>query len=165
MRSLLILLLLGMAGCAARDVNAPSLAPRPAEAIDPRVPVPEPELPTQADPKLLERLQALVAQAESGDEAFGAAIAEARRLASSAGPSETESWVVAQQALSKAIAARAPVTQAVGEIDALGARSVVAHGGIGAANLRAIEDAAAKVAAIDDREAAALDGVQALLAR
>ena len=166
MRALLFLpILLDTAACAAQDSSAPSLAPRAAETIDPRVPVPDPELPTTADAQLTERLRALVAQAVSGDEAFRAAISDARRLAEAAGPAESESWILAQQALSKSIAAREPVTRAVGEIDALGARSVVTHGGIGAANLKAIESAAAQVSAIDEREAAVLTAVQAMLAR
>jgi hypothetical protein len=165
MRALLVPLLLGTAACAVQEMSAPSLAPRAAETIDPRVPVPDSELTARADPQLQQQLRALVAQAVSADESFQPAIAEARRLAEAAGPAESESWVLAQQALSKAISARAPVTQAVGEIDALGARSVVAHGGIGAANLKAIESAAAQVAEIDNRQAAALASVQALLSR
>lgn len=153
-----------LSGCAAAT-NTPSLAPRAAEAIDPRVPVPEPVLSTTPAPALVEKLDSLVAQAIAGDQAFSPMIEHARQLADSAGSKETESWVVAQQALSAAIGVRLPVTSAVGEIDALGAQRVQTLGGIGAADLKAIQAAAAKVAEIDSREAAAIDSIQKQLAR
>jgi hypothetical protein len=106
-----------------------------------------------------------VAQAQRGDAAFRPLADRASELAASAGPKESESWVVAQQALSAAVAARAPIASAVGDIDALGAQRIQKLGGIGLADLNAIDAAAAKVAEIDSREAAALDGIQRLLSR
>lgn len=166
MRALALALALAvlLSGCSAAT-NAPSLAPRPAEAIDPRVPVPEPVLSTTPTPRLVEKLDSLVAQASAGDETFSPLAENARRLANSAGARESESWVVAQQALSAAVGARLPVTSAVGDIDALGAQRIQMLGGIGAADLKAIQSAAARVAEIDEREAAAISRIQALLAR
>jgi hypothetical protein len=164
MRVIALALAVLLSGCAAAS-NAPSLAPRPAEAIDPRVPVPEPVLPTTPTPALVEKLDSLVAQAVAGDGAFSPLIEHARELADAAGPKESESWVVAQQALSAAVGARLPVTSAVADIDALGAQRVQILGGIGAADLKAIEAAAARVAEIDGHEAAAIDAVQKKLAR
>ena len=152
-------------GCASPQTGFPSLAPRASEAIDPRVPVAEPVAAGTADPRLAERLEVLVAQAVAGDRAFQAAADDARRLAAAAGPRESESWVVAQQALSIAVGERAPVTRAVGEIDALGAQRIMATGGIAPANLAAITAAAARVAEIDDRQAASISGIQAALRR
>lgn len=163
MRALLFLSLAAASACAAPAVNAPSLAPRAVEAIDPRVPVPEPVQSAEADPGLAARLNSLVAEAEAGDLAFRAAIGDARRLAAAAGPPESESWVVAQQALSAAIAARAPVTRAMGEIDSIASRRVLAIGGIEAANLKAIEAAAARVAQIDSSQALVITEIQARL--
>ena len=163
MRAILSLAFVAASACSAPAVEAPSLAPRAAEAIDPRVPVPEPVLSAAADPRLVARLDALVAEAEAGDAAFRAVIDDARRLAESAGPPQSESWVVAQQALSTAIAARAPVTRAMGEIDAIGAERVLATGGIEAANLKAIEAAAARIAAIDERQAGIVNALQGRL--
>ena len=165
MRGFPVLIVPLLAGCAATPVAAPSLAPRAAEAIDPRVPVPEPLLPTAPAPALVENLSALVAQAVAGDKAFAPLIENARRLAALAGAKESESWVVAQQALSAAVGARLPVSSAVGDIDSLGAQRVQTLGGIGAADLKAIDAAASKVAQIDGREAAAIDEVQRLLSR
>lgn len=163
MRRLALVLVMAATGCAAPAVEPPSLAPRAAEAIDPRVPVPEPAVTGVADPQLVARLDALVAQALAGDEAFRAVIDEARARAAAAGPPESESWVVAQQALSAAVAARGPVTRAIGEIDALGAQRVMSLGGIEPANLRAIEAAAARVAEIDERQARIISELQARL--
>ena len=164
MRGLALALTVLLSGCATAT-NAPSLAPRAAESIDPRVPVPEPVISTAPTTGLVEKLDALVAQAVAGDRAFSPLIERARQLAEAAGAKESESWVVAQQALSAAVGARLPVTSAVGDIDALGAQRVQTLGGIGAADLKAIGEAAAKVAEIDERDAAAIDSVQKRLAR
>jgi len=164
MRALSPALAILLWGCAAAT-SAPSLAPRPAEAIDPRVPVPEPVLPTAPTPALVQKLDSLVAQAIAGDQAFAPLAERARQLADSAGAKESESWVVAQQALSAAVGARLPVTAAVGDIDALGAQRIQTFGGIGAADLKAIDAASARVSEIDSREAAAITAIQAKLAR
>jgi hypothetical protein len=145
--------------------GAPSLAPRAAESIDPRVPVPDVIVSPDVSPGLLTQLNALLAQAVAGDQAFAPLAEQASRLADAAGAKESESWVVAQQALSAAVAARAPVANAVGDIDALGAQRVQALGGIGAADLKAIESAASRVAEIDGREAAVIAQVKAKLER
>ncbi len=164
MRGLALFPILTITACAA-PTNAPSLAPRPAEAIDPRVPVPEPVLATNPDPALVARLDSLVVQAQAGDAAFAPLAEQARTLARASGAAQSESWVVAQQALSAAIAARRPVAQAVGDVDAMAADTVDSLGGIGAANLKAIKSAAARIAEIDNREAASVSAIQALLAR
>ena len=165
MRAVPLLLVPLLGACAASGVNAPSLSPRPAEAIDPRVRVPDPVVRTTPIPALVARLDSLVAQAIAGDRDFQPLVAHAADLARSAGARESESWIAAQQALSIAIAALAPVGSAVGDIDALGAQRVQASGGIGAADLKAIDSAAARVAQIDSREAAAVAQIQAQLSR
>jgi hypothetical protein len=164
MRALPLVMLMAVTACAA-PTDAPSLAPRPAEAIDPRVPVPEGNLPSTVSPGLRDQLDALLAQAASGDEAFGPLAEHARQLAADAGAKESESWVVAQQALSAAVAARAPVATAVANIDALGGQRIQATGGVGRADLKAIDAAAARVAEIDRQEAALIAEIQARLAR
>ena len=163
MRAFALLLAAALAGCAAPASQAPSLAPRAAEAIDPRVPVPEPELPTIVDPALAAQLSALVGRAEAGDAQFRAVAPSAQQAAASAGARESESWVVAQQALSALVAARGPVTRALGDIDALAAGRIERLGGIAAADMRAIQAAAGRVAEIDRREAALIDQLQTRL--
>jgi hypothetical protein len=129
--------------------------------------VPVPEEPVQSTPtaSLVQQLESFVAQAIAGDEAFQPLAAHARQLAQAAGEPQSESWIVAQQALSAAVAARRPVANAVGGIDAFGASRIVRVGGMGAADLKAIEAAAARVAAIDEREADAINQVQLRLNR
>src|SRR5688500_412328 len=116
-----LLAILAIAGCSTPPGPVPSLAPRAAEAIDPRVPVGEGEPLRSVDAALAARLAELVGLARQGDSAFTAAAGEAQRLAAAAGAPQSESWVVAQQAVSAAVAARAPTTRALGDIDALAA--------------------------------------------
>ena len=152
-----------LAGCGTPQTSAPSLAPRAAEAIDPRLPVESGGVQRPLDPALAARLAGLVAQAREGDAAFAAAASEAQRLAAAAGAPQSESWVVAQQAVSAAVAARAPTTRALGDIDAIAAAALARHGGIAPADLAAIEAAAAEVGAIDRRHARTIDSLQARL--
>ena len=163
MRGSALLLALAVSGCILPSSRTPSLAPRAAEAIDPRVPVPEPQLSMAVDPALAAQLAALVGQAEAGDAQFRAAAPSAREAAASAGARESESWVAAQQALSALISVRGPVTRALGDIDALGAARIQRLGGIAAADMRAIQAAAARVAEIDRRHASLIDELQSRL--
>lgn len=165
MRKMLFPAILLASACSSPGGPYPSLQPRPAEAIDPRVPVPVPPADMRVSPGLTQQLDGLVSQAASGDVAFQPLASRAAELAKSAGPKESESWVVAQQALSAAIAARAPVARAVADADALGADRIHAKGGISAGDMMAIDTAAAKIAGIDSREAKLIDDIQAMLAR
>jgi hypothetical protein len=165
MRALALLLIIPVLSACAADVAAPSLAPRPAEAIDPRVPIAQAPVSGEVSPELARQLDLAVASAVAGEQAFASAIGDAQRLAGAATAKESESWVVAQQALSAAIAARGQVTGAIGEIDALGARWIQSRGGIEPANLAAIEAAAARVAEIDRRQAETIAMLQQRLER
>ena len=149
-----------LSACSTPPGNYPSLAPRPQEAVDPRVPIPNEVHVGPADPNLSAHLTALIDQAQSGDQAFQSVAENAERLAASAGARESESWVAAQQALSAAQEARGPTTRALGDIDALAADAMQKTGGIPAGNLAAIQSAAAKVAEIDNREADRIDAIE-----
>ena len=162
-RPALLAATIAIAGCAAPPGPVPSLAARTAEAIDPRVPVVDGTAQRPVDRALADRLAELTALARRGDSAFAAAAGEAQRLAESAGPSQSESWVVAQQAVSAAVAARGATTRALGDIDALAAAALARRGGIAPADLAAIEAAAAEVAAIDRRQSQILDALHARL--
>lgn len=152
-----------MSGCAGPPGDLPSLQPRAAERIDPRLPVEEAINDRPADPALVARLEALVGQARSGEAAFDSAIALARRSAESAGPPQSEGWIVAQEALSGAVEARGPAATALGAIDAIGAERLAAQGGLAPADLAAIRQASETVGAIDRRQAEAVAEVQARL--
>jgi hypothetical protein len=150
-------------GCAAPPRNVPSLAPRAAEAIDPRVPIPSDVIVGPPDANLSAHLAALVDQAQAGDSAFQGAAAEAERLAQAAGAQQSESWVIAQQALSAAHAARAPTTRALGDIDALAATALEKQGGLPPGDLVAIRTAAATVSAIDNRQSVRIEAIESRL--
>ena len=152
------------AGCSTPNGTIPSLAPRAAEQIDPRVPVERPLNDRPVAPGLAARLSVLVEQARSGEAGFEAAIAAARRAADAAGPRESEGWIVAQEALSAAVKAREPAAMALSEIDSIGAELLVAQGGLAPADQAAIEGAAEIAGAINRRQAEAIAAVQARLA-
>jgi hypothetical protein len=140
--------------------HEPSLAPRAAEAIDPRVPIPSEVIAGPADPALAARIAELLAEVRNGDAAFQAASGDADRLAASAGPAQSESWIAAQQALSALVAARAPVAKAISDLDGLASARLVTSGGILPGDLQAIQTAATEAGAIGEREAALIDRLQ-----
>jgi len=149
-----------LGGCTSPGGPPPSLQPRAAEAIDPRVPIDRPINDRPVDPALASRLSELVSQARAGDAAFRTAAEQAERLAASAGTPQSESWVAAQQALSAAVAAREPTGRALGDIDALGAQRLQTQGGIAPNDFAAIQSAGAEVGAIDQRQSRTIEVIQ-----
>jgi hypothetical protein len=160
MRRVALLLIVALSGCTVPGGPYPSLAPRAAEAIDPRVPVVRPRNDRPAGAALTARLAALVDQAQSGDAAFDAAVAEAERLAANAGAPQSEGWIAAQEALTAAIAARKPTANALGDIDEIGATALQTQRGIAPNDLAAIRSAAERVSAMDRRQAERIDAIQ-----
>ncbi len=157
-------LCLVLSACSAPQSGAPSLAPRAAEATDPRVPIPNEIVAGPADPALAARIAGLMAEVHAGDAAFRAAAAEAERLAAAAGPAQSESWIEAQQALSALVAARAPVAKAIADLDEVVAARLAVSGGLLPGDLRALETATAQAGEIGQSEAAVIDRLQARLA-
>jgi len=164
-RRLLALLLpmLALAACNSPAGPYPSLAPRAAEVIDPRVPVEKPVIVNPPSATLRAQLANLVSEAQAGDAAFATAISAAERSASGAGGPGSEGWVQGQQALSAAQAARVRTTRAMGDIDAIAAASLQNTGGMQAGDLIAVQEAAATVADIDRRQAERLKAIQSRL--
>ena len=152
-----------LSACAVPSASEPSLAPRTTEAIDPRVPIPGDIVAGPADPALAARIAELMAEVRSGDAAFQAAALNAEALAAAAGPAQSESWIVAQEALSGLVAARAPVTKALADLDALAAGRIAATGGMLPGDLAAIQAATTEAGAIGQREAEVIDRLQARL--
>jgi hypothetical protein len=152
--------MLVLGGCSTVGGPYPSLQPRAAEAIDPRVAVVRPMNDRPVKPALAAQLAALVDQARGGDAAFGPAADKAERLAAAAGAPQSESWITAQEALSAAIAARRATVVALSDIDALGATALQTQGGIAPNDLKAIRDAAAEVSTISRGQTDRLDQVQ-----
>jgi hypothetical protein len=164
MRSLPFIAVLLLTACSTSGGPYPSLRPRAAEAIDPRLQPVRPMNSRPVTPALAAQLSALVDQARSGDSAFGPAADAADRLAAAAGAPQSESWISAQEALSAAIAARKPTALAEADIDALAGNALQTHGGIAPNDLKEIQDAAAQVAAIARKQIARLDAIKHRLA-
>ncbi len=156
----IILLATLVAGCTQVGGPYPALQPRAAEAIDPRVPVERPINERPVTAALASRLAALVDEARAGDAAFAPLAAAAERLAGVAGAAPGESWIVAQLALSGAIAERAPTVRALGDIDELAAERLADQGGLSPNDLAAIQAAARQVSAIERRQAATIAAAQ-----
>lgn len=144
----LLLTLLLLSACTSGGGPYPSLQPRAAEAIDPRLEPVRPMNDRPVSPALAAQLAALVGEARGGESTFEPAVAGAERLAAAAGAPQSESWIAAQEALSAAIAARKATAVALADIDALGATALQTQGGIAPNDLKAIQGAAAEVSAI-----------------
>jgi hypothetical protein len=159
-RWIILPFVVSLTACASPGGPYPSLQPRAAEAIDPRVPVERPINDRPVTAGLASRLAELVSLAHRGEDAFAPAIAEADRLASAAGPPQSEGWTVAQEAVSAAIAARAPTVRALSDVDALAAGALQAQGGIAPNDLAAIQGAASDIGALDRAQAARIKALQ-----
>ena len=161
MRKPLLLTVLMLTACSTSSGGRyPSLQPRAAEEIDPRLQPVKPMNDRPVAPALAAKLAALVDAAHGGDAAFAPAAAEAERLAASAGAPQSEGWIEAQEALSAAIAARKPTALAQADIDALGATALQTQGGIAPNDLKAIDSAAAEVSAIARVQTDRIDAIQ-----
>jgi len=160
MRNAVCLTILALGACSAPGGNYPSLRPRAAETIDPRLPVSRPMNERPVSAALASRLAALVDQARSGNAAFESAVAEAERLSVSAGPPQSEGWIAAEEALTAAIAARRPTATALAEIDDLAGNALETQRGIAPNDLAAIQRAAAEAGALDERQAARVAAIQ-----
>jgi hypothetical protein len=152
--------IIGLGACSAPNVRYPSLQPRAAEAIDPRVPVTKPMNERPVSGELAGRLAMLVGEAESSNTAFDGAASEAERLAASAGAPQSEGWIVAQEALTAAIAARKPTAMALGDIDTIAATALQTNRGIAPNDLAAIKRAQDEVGSLDQRQAERIHAMQ-----
>lgn len=112
-----------LAGCTTEQHRFPSLAPRPIEALAPRA-VEAPVAPTPpgtSDAALDAQAAAARALAEGSVAPFDGELADARRAieaARGASP-QSEAWIRAQQAITRADGARGPATQALSDLDRL----------------------------------------------
>ena len=150
------------AGCAPID-DAPSLAVRPAETIDPRLPVVDRSATLAADPQLAAALGLLRQRALAAAAQAEPAISAAATATAAAGPRESESWIAAQQGISAAIAARAAFTAALSDLDQLIALRVRGQERLVPRDLAAADTLAAELRAIDHRQVSAIAALQARL--
>jgi hypothetical protein len=160
MRRAALLTITLLTACSTAGGPYPSLQLRAPEAIDPRVPIDRPMNDRPVTPALAAELRGLVDQAHRAEGAFESAASQAERLAAAARGPQSDGWVAAQEALSAAVAARRPVSEALSEIDALGADKLQSQGGLAPSDLAAIQAAGAEVGAIDRRQAERLKAIQ-----
>jgi hypothetical protein len=157
--------LLLSAGCSPTMTSEPSLAPRAAESIDPRLPIPDTVPTGPVNAELAARLNALVETTRAAAPQFNVQESEATRLAASAGPMASESWIAAQQALSRLVEQHGVTTRASGDIDALAGIRLEAQHWIRPADREAIAAAAAEVGSINNAQAEAIRRLNSQLAR
>src|SRR5204862_4912131 len=135
-----------LAGCVPQG-PFPSLAPRPAEQED-WSEEPVRTAPVVADdPALRGRIAALLDEARSGQRDFEAEAPAAERSAARAGARGSDSWLEAQQAISRLEAARGRTGAALGDLQALALARAAAP--------TSEADQAALKAAVDEAEAIA----------
>jgi hypothetical protein len=117
--SLLILAAVGPVAACAPPGPYPSLEPRPIEKALAESEEPPAEAPIPDEAGLPARIAALTAEVRRGQREFDGVLPEARSAADRAGAPESESWIEAQQALSRLEAAGAVSGKALADLDAL----------------------------------------------
>jgi hypothetical protein len=150
------LLAASLSGCVTHG-TFPSLALRPAEQED------WTEEPTHAAPvvandaALRTRIAALAAEARAGERAFDADLQAAERATAHVGARESDSWVEAQQAISRLQASRGRTDDAAAALHQLR----LARGGqpTSAADLAALDAAIEDVGAIVERQQQQFDRI------
>ena len=158
-RTLLLMPLAGalsLSGCAAASggsAGAPSLAKRPVEGrfdVAPPSVVVTPPGPLPTD--LAGRLQRWESDAAAAQQAFAAERGTAASAVSAAAgaPVASERWVVAQQAISRLVEARAPLTDALADIDRLYLDRSIDEAVDGLPDIYALRDRLADTASAQD---------------
>lgn len=141
-----------MTACAAPQGDPPSLAKRPAEAIDPRLPVGSTPV-YQETAAIGAQIAIIEDNAREGIAAFDALRGPTGNLIASAGATNSESWVSAVQALSRLEATRRPLVAALADLDAL----VTDREWVNPADRDAVKRAVARLAPQDAEQAALLE--------
>jgi hypothetical protein len=143
------LLAVCLAGCVSQG-PFPSLAPRPAEQED-WTEEPAHAAPAVADDAgLRTRIAALLGQARDGERAFNADLPAAERATAHIGAEGSDSWIEAQQAISRLEAARGRTDEAAGELHQM--RLARSGQPTSAADLAALDAAIEDVGALVERQ-------------
>ena len=145
-----------LAGCVSHG-PFPSLAPRPAEQED-WTEEPVHAAPAVADDAALRaRIAALLSQARDGERAFNADLPAAERATAHVGAEGSDSWIEAQQAISRLEAARGRTDEAAGELHQM--RLARSGEPTSAADLEALDAAIEDVRALVERQQQRLDRI------
>jgi hypothetical protein len=153
--------LAALAGCAAPGPY-PSLAPRPIEKMFGEPGVPPVVAPIPDDPAVAARVAAFLGEAQAGDRAFRAALPAAETAVRRAGPVGSDSWIQAQQAVSRAQAAQAEATRTLADLDRYAVEQANAKA-LSAADLQRLQAATADVQRLVASEHAEIVRLQAVL--
>jgi hypothetical protein len=151
-----------LAGCATSG-TFPSLAPRPEELGQTSAPTPPPQVPAPADPALGAQLGRLFGEAREGDAKFKAAVPATQRAIRSAGKAGSDSWVEAQQALSRLETARTQTTVSAADLNTLLRSKMEAPTPPAQADIDAINAALEQVRALSDAQDQVLGRLSAAL--
>jgi hypothetical protein len=139
-----------LAGCAAPG-TFPSLAPRP-EELGQTAPAPPRPVPPPADPALGGQLAGLLGNARGGDAKFKAAVPGTERAVRAAGKAGSDSWVEAQQALSRLETDRTATTVAAADLNTLLRSKMEAPTPAAQADIDSITAAIDQVRALSDAQ-------------
>ena len=163
--AMLLPALAALAGCA-EDGAYPSLAQRPAELeyAKEAAAVPAAPAPATDDPEVAERVAALTAEARAGESEFEAAFGPASAAVAKAGAAGSDSWVEAQQALSRVTAAQARTTRALADLDGF-ALSRAGEGPLSPADEERLRAGVEAAQAIANRQAERLARLEQSLSR
>ena len=88
---------------------------------------------------------------------------QAEALAKAAGPAQSESWIVAQQALSGLEGSRAKTTAALADVDSIASGRIQSGAGLTPADLSAVEAASNELRSVADRQNITIDRIGARL--
>jgi hypothetical protein len=163
---LLAPLALAAAGCASDAGDFPSLAQRPAErefAAEQMSP-PKARPPLPADAGVDARAGGFVAAAREAESGFSRAYQVAAAATARAGAPGSDSWVIAQEAVSRAVAAQAPMARIVGEFDDYAAARSHATP-LAPGDTERLQGAAAALQRIAEDQAARIRRLEATLTR
>ena len=151
----------GLAGCAAPGPY-PSLAPRPIEKALGEPAVPPVVAPLPDDPAVAARVASLLGEARAGDAEFRAALPAASAAVRRAGAVGSDSWIEAQQAVSRAETAESRTTRALADLDRFGVDQAVARA-LSPSDLARLQAASAQVQGIADSQHAEIVRMEAAL--
>jgi len=157
--SLLMLAAIGSVAACAPPGPYPSLEPRPIEKALADTEEPPAEAPLPDEAGLPVRIAALTAQVRKGQSEFDAALPAARAAAERAGGAESESWVEAQQALSRLEAAGAVSGKALADLYDL-AMTEEQGRRVSAADLARLQEAIAAAQAVVDAQGAEIGRIK-----
>jgi hypothetical protein len=142
-----------LAGCISEG-PFPSLAPREGEQLAIEEPV-RAAIEVPSDPALLRRAAGYREQAARGERTFEAAHGPAQAAARAAGRAGSDSWIEAEQAISRLEAARGETMGALAELDRLAAERADMPTSV--ADMEALTGMMAVVQDIADRQQARID--------